>query len=224
MAHPQFPIEKLTQSPLAQIKSYQQIPHPKIPLPKNIYGPARFNSAGMNINNSYQLQQLEKKMKPFKDYLWQATPFSRPMESAKSQWIFNPADRRQTVGQVVLASKTDVEQALSNAVQAFPNWNKRSVQERADLLLKAADLFEKNQSELIALTIREAGKTIAASIAEVREAVDYCRYYSQLALELMAPKKMLGPTGEDNFLRLTGRGPMALLVLGTSQLLFLPAK
>ena len=106
------------------------------------------------------------------------------------------------------ATKADVEQAIVNAVQAFPAWNRRTVQQRADILLKAAELFEQHREELICLTAREAGKTLAAGISEVREAVDFCRYYSQIALKMLADQTMPGPTGESNTLRLSGRGPL----------------
>lgn len=207
IAHSRIAVEKLVENPVEKVRSHRTIPHPKIPLPKNIFGVLRPNSAGLDLSDTREFQQLEKGMSPFHDYLWQATPLCQPIHHAKARLVFNPADHRQTVGHVLWATPADVEQALANACSAFPAWNQRTVQERADFLCNAAEFLEKNREELICLTAREAGKTLAASIAEVREAVDFCRYYSQMALKMMSPLEMPGPTGESNTLRLSGRGP-----------------
>lgn len=211
IADPQTPLEKLVASPVARVRAYTQIPNPCIPLPKDIFAPVRVNSAGLDLSDPRELQILEKAMQKWTDYLWQATPLCQPMNHSRAEIVRNPADHRQIVGHVLPAAKADVESALTRSKQAFPEWNQRPVRERADLLLTAAELLEKHREELICLTAREAGKTLAAGIAEVREAVDFCRYYSQLALDLLSPHDLPGPTGESNTLRLSGRGPMACI-------------
>ena len=209
IADPHTPVAKLTESPLLKVRSYSSIPHPKIPLPKNIFdSQERINSAGLDLSDLQALQNLEKGMNPFLKHLWQATPLRQPMNNRQAELIHNPADQREIVGHVLSATKADVESALSNASQAFTAWNKRTVRARADILLKAADLLEQHRDELICLAAREAGKTLAAGIAEVREAVDFCRYYSEIALKQLHYQDMPGPTGETNVLRLSGRGPM----------------
>jgi RHH-type transcriptional regulator, proline utilization regulon repressor / proline dehydrogenase / delta 1-pyrroline-5-carboxylate dehydrogenase len=206
--NPNTPLQKLVASPVALVRSYEQIPNPKIPLPKNIFAPARLNSAGLDLSDICEWERLQDSLRAFGDHQWQAAPLRQPIDHRQAAAIYNPADRRQIVGQVLSASKMDVETALARSTAAFTEWNRLPVQERASLLLKAAELLEKNRDELICLTAREAGKTLAAGIAEVREAVDFCRYYSQIAQTLLVPQDLPGPTGESNTLRLAGRGPM----------------
>ncbi len=211
LANPKIPINKLISNPVERIKSFDSISNPKIPLPKNIFGPGRLNSAGIDLSDEQEYQKLQNSMQPFLNHLWQATPLLQPMNHRLAELLLNPADHRQVVGHVLSATKTDVEQALQNAVQAFPLWNQRTVRQRVDSLLHAAELLEKNRGELVSLASREAGKTLAAGIAEVREAVDFCRYYSQIALKTMTPREQNGATGESNALRLSGRGPLACI-------------
>ena len=211
LANPKIPINKLISNPVERIKSFDSISNPKIPLPKNIFGPGRLNSAGIDLSDEQEYQKLQNSMQPFLNHLWQATPLLQPMNHRLAELLLNPADHRQVVGHVLSATKTDVEQALQNAVQAFPLWNQRTVRQRVDSLLHAAELLEKNRGELVCLASREAGKTLAAGIAEVREAVDFCRYYSQIALKTMTPREQNGATGESNALRLSGRGPLACI-------------
>ncbi|HYD29849.1 MAG TPA: bifunctional proline dehydrogenase/L-glutamate gamma-semialdehyde dehydrogenase PutA, partial [Azospirillaceae bacterium] len=120
--------------------------------------------------------------------------------------LHDPADRRRIVGHVVEAAPEDADRALSVAVAAQRAWAARPVAERAACLDRLGDLLEGERNELVALLVREAGKTIPDALAEVREAVDFCRYYAARAREDFEPKLMPGPTGERNELRLTGRG------------------
>jgi RHH-type proline utilization regulon transcriptional repressor/proline dehydrogenase/delta 1-pyrroline-5-carboxylate dehydrogenase len=108
---------------------------------------------------------------------------------------------------VIYAGQEAIEQALNAASQAFTDWRLCPATTRAEYLQKAADLFEKHRLELVSLCIREGGRTIKDALAEVREAVDYCRYYAQSALELFSvPVKLPGPVGEENLLYHYGRG------------------
>jgi RHH-type transcriptional regulator, proline utilization regulon repressor / proline dehydrogenase / delta 1-pyrroline-5-carboxylate dehydrogenase len=208
LANPKIPVNKLIINPIERLKSFDSIPNPKIPLPKDIFGAGRLNSAGIDLTDEHEYQKLQKSMQPFLNHLWQATPLLQPMNHRQAELLLNPADHRQVVGHVLSATKADVEQALLHAVQAFPSWNQRTVRQRVDILLHAAELLEKNRGELVCLAVREAGKTVAAGIGEVREAVDFCRYYSQIALKTIAPRNLNGATGESNTVRLSGRGPL----------------
>jgi len=121
--------------------------------------------------------------------------------------ILNPANRHHKVGDVVTAQLDTVQRALSIAHAFSPVWSKVSVIQRAEYLDKAADLLEENQAELITLLVHEAGRCIPDAISEVREAVDFCRYYAMLARKILAePQHLPGPTGELNTLTLHGRG------------------
>jgi RHH-type proline utilization regulon transcriptional repressor/proline dehydrogenase/delta 1-pyrroline-5-carboxylate dehydrogenase len=95
--------------------------------------------------------------------------------------VRNPADRRDRVGRVVCASPDDIDQAVRAALDAADAWAARPAAERAGLLRQAADALEAATPELISLCIREAGKTWPNAVAEIREAVDFCRYYAASA-------------------------------------------
>jgi len=121
--------------------------------------------------------------------------------------VTNPADRRETVGTWRAADAATVEQALRNAEAAQPAWDATPAASRAAILEHAATLLEQRMPQYIALCTKEAGKTIPDGVAEVREAVDFLRYYAGQARKLFAhPEKLPGPTGESNELHLQGRG------------------
>jgi RHH-type proline utilization regulon transcriptional repressor/proline dehydrogenase/delta 1-pyrroline-5-carboxylate dehydrogenase len=105
-----------------------------------------------------------------------------------------------------------VERALGMASNAAPLWDAAPAEQRAEILERAATLFERHAPELMALCVREAGKTVPDALAEVREAVDYCRYYAALARrDFAAPEVLLGPTGEHNEMQYHGRGVFACI-------------
>lgn len=200
IADPKISVEKLVTNPVTQVQGYSVIPNPKIL--------NRFQSQGVDLSNPNELQKLTAEMAVFLHQQWQATPMCQPMINSTALMIRNPSDQGDIVGHVLSASKADVEKACANALESFASWSQRPVADRAELLLKAAELLEKNRAELITLTAREAGKTLAAGIAEIREAIDFCCYYGELAKKILAPQAMPGPTGETNTLRLQGRGPI----------------
>src|SRR5690606_23454604 len=113
-----------------------------------------------------------------------------------SEAIYSPFDRQQQVGEVQLTTPAQVQQALDTAVHAFARWNAVPVTERAAALRRLGDLLEQHFAELMALCAREAGKQLSDGIAEIREAVDFCRYYASQAEQKMgAATPMPGPTG-----------------------------
>src|SRR5690606_26937047 len=120
--------------------------------------------------------------------------------------VTNPADRRQRVGQWQAADAATVERALANAVDAQPAWDATPAASRAAILEHAATLLEQRTPLFIALCTKEAGKTIPDGVAEVREAVDFLRYYAIQARREFVPVPLPGPTGESNALQLGGRG------------------
>jgi RHH-type proline utilization regulon transcriptional repressor/proline dehydrogenase/delta 1-pyrroline-5-carboxylate dehydrogenase len=139
---------------------------------------------------------------------WQATPLV-PGTTSSGQFfdVTNPADRRQIVGRWQCADSTQVGTALDIAHAAYDSWDHTPAAARAKILEHSADLLEQRMPEIIALCIKEAGKSVAASVSEVREAVDFARYYAAQSRKLFgAPEKLPGPTGESNELQLHGRG------------------
>src|SRR5262249_36068345 len=113
---------------------------------------------------------------------------------------------------VVAAGSIELEQALDRAARSAPSWDRTPADARADLLERAADLYETAMAELMAQIIREGGRTIPAALAELREAVDYLRYYAHRArADFAAPERLPGPTGERNEIALHGRGVFACI-------------
>ena len=203
-------IEDLIRDPVEAVSAFASIPHPKIPLPADLLRSQnhnRKNSMGANLANDNDLRaladQLNAAIKP-----WQAAPLVPGALNASAPLdVTNPADRRQVVGRWQPADAATVEKALANAVAAQPGWNRTPAASRATILEHAADLLEARMPEFIALCVKEAGKTLPDGVAEVREAVDFLRYYAgQARAQFGAPERLPGPTGESNELQLHGRG------------------
>lgn len=203
-------IEDLIRDPVEAVSAFASIPHPKIPLPVDLLRSQnhnRKNSMGANLANDNDLRaladQLNTALKP-----WQAAPLvPGAVIAADALPVANPADHRQVVGHWKPADAATVEKALSNAAAAYPAWNRTPAASRATILEHAADLLEARMPEFMALCVKEAGKTLPDGVAEVREAVDFLRYYAgQARAQFGAPERLPGPTGESNELQLHGRG------------------
>ncbi|HET7125608.1 MAG TPA: bifunctional proline dehydrogenase/L-glutamate gamma-semialdehyde dehydrogenase PutA [Lysobacter sp.] len=204
------PVEELVRDPVETVSEFESIPHPRIPLPVDLYrsqGFERDNSMGINLANDDQLRALAEQVNAATTGEWRAAPLvPGANDSAAFIGVTNPADRRQVVGQWQPADAQTVEKALQNAVAAQPAWDSTPVASRAAILEHAADLLEARMPRFIALCTREAGKTIPDGVAEVREAVDFLRYYASEARRQFAVEPLPGPTGESNSLQLSGRG------------------
>ena len=203
-----LPIGEIIADPLALARRLDIVPHPKIPPPVDLYGKERANSAGLDLSAPQELAPLGRDMAQLAKQGWSGGPLVAGREGGgEFRAVQNPADRRQEVGKLRWSTPEDIETALSRAHRAAPGWDATPAEERADCLRRLADLMESNRANLMALCVREAGKTIPDAIAEVREAVDFCRYYAARAnAEFAAPKRLPGPTGESNEISLHGRG------------------
>jgi RHH-type transcriptional regulator, proline utilization regulon repressor / proline dehydrogenase / delta 1-pyrroline-5-carboxylate dehydrogenase len=199
--------------PIAQIEALERIPHPKIPTPADIYGPERRNSRGINFARLSELERLKRDMEESGAGQWQAEPLGQGASSGKeAQSIQAPANTSDVVGQVRWTDPDCVGEVVSRALKAQREWDRRGATERAELVDRFGDLMEAHGPELMALCAREAGKTLKDGIAEVREAVDFCRYYAMQARNNLAePVTLPGPTGELNQLSLHGRGVMVCI-------------
>ena len=202
------PVEAIIADPVAEVAALSVKPHPRIPLPKDIYGPWRPNSRGVNMADEQKLVALSAEMEKAFKREWIAAPIvGGKVLSGKEKPSLNPLDNDQAVGIIREADDKVIREAVDVAVAAQPAWDATSPMERARILRKAADLFEAHTAELMALCVREAGKSIPDAVSEVREAVDYLRYYAERAEEDFGkPRVMPGPTGESNELWLQGRG------------------
>lgn len=198
---------ELVADPIATVSGFENKAHPHIPTPNAIFGEERKNSMGVLLSNDSTLSQLATDIASAMKN-WQATPLvPNTTSSAPFTETTNPADRRQIVGRWQAADNAQVSKALDIAHAAYPAWDHTPAAARAKILEHATDLLEKNMPEIIALCIKEAGKSVSASVSEVREAVDFARYYAtQARRHFAAPEKLPGPTGESNELQLHGRG------------------
>jgi RHH-type proline utilization regulon transcriptional repressor/proline dehydrogenase/delta 1-pyrroline-5-carboxylate dehydrogenase len=202
------PIENIVADPVRTVDELAQAAHPRIPLPADIYQPERRNSTGINLADGRTLRDLADRMQHVSRRLWLAAPIvsGRELEGPPEP-VRNPANTAEVVGTVRSSSAAQVDEAIATALRAQPAWDAQGPEPRATALERAADLFEQGMPEFIAMCVREAGKTVPDSVAEVREAVDFLRYYAARArIDFGQPVRMPGPTGESNELSLHGRG------------------
>ncbi|EOD3492697.1 trifunctional transcriptional regulator/proline dehydrogenase/L-glutamate gamma-semialdehyde dehydrogenase [Cronobacter malonaticus] len=155
------------------------LPHPKIPLPQDLYGEGRVNSAGLDLANEHRLASLSSSLLNSALQKWRALPMlENAVDDGELAPVINPAEPRDIVGYAREATEAEVAQALESAVNNAPIWFATPPQERAAILERAAVLMEDQTQTLIGILVREAGKTFANAIAEVREGVDFLRYYA----------------------------------------------
>ncbi|CCJ73053.1 Transcriptional repressor of PutA and PutP / Proline dehydrogenase (Proline oxidase) / Delta-1-pyrroline-5-carboxylate dehydrogenase [Cronobacter condimenti 1330] len=174
VADPVLAVEKL-----AAQEGRVGLPHPKIPLPQDLYGQGRVNSAGLDLANEHRLASLSSSLLNSALQKWRALPMLEDaVDEGELAPVVNPAEPRDIVGYAREANEAEVALALENAVNNAPIWFATPPQERAAILERAAVLMEDQTQTLIGILVREAGKTFANAIAEVREAVDFLRYYA----------------------------------------------
>ncbi|HDR0673965.1 TPA: bifunctional proline dehydrogenase/L-glutamate gamma-semialdehyde dehydrogenase PutA [Pasteurella multocida] len=181
-----IPVEALILDPVQKAKETEGTMHPKTPLPRDLFAGKRVNSKGYDLTDALQLQQLQNALTELSQNEYEAYPLleNTTAPTGKPRLVFNPAKRATLVGKVIDAREEDVEQAFENALRHKDNWANTPVEQRAVILEKMADLMEQHMPQLFDLAVREAGKTLNNAIAEVREAVDFCRYYAQEARKL----------------------------------------
>lgn len=186
-------IDSLVKDPLQIARELQGKMHSGIAMPRDLFGKERANSAGMDFSNELELRQIAETLQAVSQTQLTATPLLQTETNATTaRAICNPADLRQVVGQVIEANSQDVQNALAAAHDYAATWAATSSAERATMLNRTADLMEERSLDFMALAIREAGKSLPNALAEVREAVDFLRYY---AAQISNPHKIqaLGP-------------------------------
>ncbi|MCF6253884.1 MAG: bifunctional proline dehydrogenase/L-glutamate gamma-semialdehyde dehydrogenase PutA, partial [Thiomicrorhabdus sp.] len=205
-------IDAITQDPIEKVRKHVHHKHPKLPLPRDIYGTSRINSAGFNLADIQAVETLLNQVKAESTLMHHATSLIPGDEAFKSERptlieVRSPANLDITVGTYQRTQAVEIDLAVQNAQSAFPQWRDQAVAVKSDCLLNLANLMEENRHTLIYFLQNEAGKTLGDCIAELREAVDFCRYYAHQAIELCAKgEKMPGPTGESNYLYHQGKG------------------
>ncbi|MBS9778223.1 MAG: bifunctional proline dehydrogenase/L-glutamate gamma-semialdehyde dehydrogenase PutA [Gammaproteobacteria bacterium] len=208
LVDPNTPVESLAAHPVRDVKKNRSFYNTAIVKPTHIFSD-RKNSKGLDLHIEGQRDSFITSVKSFNDTRYDGASLINGEKHIveKAYEVKSPYNHDQIVGTVSLADAKTAKIALTEAQKAYPVWNNVSVQNRAAILNKIADLFEENQHELVSLCMREAGKVYQDSIDEIREAVDFCRYYAVEAENNWGKKIMLpGPTGETNELEIMGRG------------------
>jgi RHH-type proline utilization regulon transcriptional repressor/proline dehydrogenase/delta 1-pyrroline-5-carboxylate dehydrogenase len=203
------PVEKVVVDPITAVEAHPDR-HAKIPTPIDVYGPRRRNSAGLDLSTKADRDRLAAHIAELDKLTLSAGPLigGKLTASAPPMPVQSPTDHARVVGVVSEAQLPQIDQAFKLARAAQPAWDQAGGPARADVLRAMGDALEANIERLCAILSREAGKTGPDAIAEVREAVDFCRYYAKLAEEQfgLAGDVLQGPVGETNTLRLAGRG------------------
>nr|WP_294556431.1 bifunctional proline dehydrogenase/L-glutamate gamma-semialdehyde dehydrogenase PutA [uncultured Rhodopila sp.] len=167
---PAVPVSELVADPVAQAGDG---PNPGIALPGGLFAPERRNSIGLDLSDPHRLAVLASRLTDSAGQPWRAGTPGGPARDVR-----NPADLRDIVGFVTEATPAEVDAALATAGDAAARWQATPPGERAACLLRAADTLETGMDGLIGLIVREAGKSLANAAGEVREAVDFLRYYA----------------------------------------------
>ncbi|MBT4879874.1 MAG: bifunctional proline dehydrogenase/L-glutamate gamma-semialdehyde dehydrogenase PutA [Alphaproteobacteria bacterium] len=201
-------LDILAKDPLAKVKGFQEKPHPAIPLPRDLFEPERANAMGLDLTDVDRLRHLKSQMDPLEKKSYTAGPFikGKLIISENKSESYEPARHSQKLGEVHWATDIHIEEALKTARSGFADWSKVSLEKRAAILNKAAALLEERIPQFISLIVREGGRTLGDALSEVREAIDFCRYYAVQAREDLLDKALRGPTGETNVLSSMGRG------------------
>jgi RHH-type proline utilization regulon transcriptional repressor/proline dehydrogenase/delta 1-pyrroline-5-carboxylate dehydrogenase len=210
MADPQISDEALAANPLTQLDHPTDQPLIK---PAEIYAPDRRNSKGLDLHSPTTQQQIQHAIDKHRETSWLVTPLINGIpQQGESTPLYNPANPSEQIGALVEANVEQVKLAYQVSQKSLNSWQITPIEQRAAILNQCADLFEVQLPELMAHVIREGGRTQPDALSEVREAIDFLRYYANQACTLQQQSNHLpGPTGELNQLALHGRGIIACI-------------
>jgi RHH-type transcriptional regulator, proline utilization regulon repressor / proline dehydrogenase / delta 1-pyrroline-5-carboxylate dehydrogenase len=179
-----IPVESLLADPVEVVQSWLDKYNPEIPQSIDLYaneeGVGRANSKGIDLTDVDAVTEMRTNVEAWFEEA------SKTVVPEGALPVTNPANNNEVIGHITHVTEDQMREIVGRADDAFASWSSKPVEERADILMKTADILEEHRDELIALCTKEAGKTIPDGVAEVREAVDFCRYYAQRAKELMA--------------------------------------
>jgi RHH-type transcriptional regulator, proline utilization regulon repressor / proline dehydrogenase / delta 1-pyrroline-5-carboxylate dehydrogenase len=209
IADEQVSLDDLVREPVADLEALTPKRNPKIVLPTDLFGAGRRNSAGVDLSDPLVREPLMERLKALEARNWTAKP---GLGKGEGRPIVSPHDHRITVGTTFEATADEVDRMVRAAHAAQVEWDSLGGEKRAQLLERAANLYEEHAEEFFSLCTREAGKTLVDGVLEVREAVDFLRFYaSEARRQFTKPLSLPGPTGEQNELRLHGRGVIAAI-------------
>src|SRR5450631_4342751 len=212
----QVAVAEIVRDPISELERLESYAHTHLPVPMALY-PDRRNSRGVDLGNPPDIETLRKEIPLRRSGKPAAAPVAGPIINGAllpgdTHPVTNPADRRDQVGSTRDATPGEISAAFDASGAAQPGWNGQGGGSRADVLDRASGLLEASRADFHELLVREAGKTLSDAVAEVREAVDFCRYYAvQARAQFGAPLRLAGPTGELNELSLHGRGVFACI-------------
>jgi RHH-type proline utilization regulon transcriptional repressor/proline dehydrogenase/delta 1-pyrroline-5-carboxylate dehydrogenase len=205
-ADPSVPIDEILRRPQSWIGAPAQARNHKIPLPRDIFQPERRAAAGIDFGDRCSLDALIGEIRGAAAMRAEAAPLVNGVTlPGIARQVQSPIDG-SAIGVVREADAAIGDAAIAAATDGLPSWTAWPIEQRAAVLDRAADRLESDRGRLIALLQNEAGKTLDDALAELREAIDYCRYYAARARTTLVPQAMPGPTGESNALRYRGRG------------------
>jgi len=228
------PLDRLIADPVQEVRTLKIKPHPRIPLPGALFdhdvkvakipshgwrnhgwrNHGRRNSEGVDLDDISVREPLMRDIAQAANKTWAGGSIvgGHFIAGDAVHDVCAPFDRTHVLGSVHAATSDVADQAFDVASQAFEDWTTRPAAHRAACLERAADLYEEHRVQLMALVVNEAGKTLDDAVAELREAVDFLRYYANRArLDFAHPERNPGPTGERNETHLSGRGVFACI-------------
>lgn len=210
---PDVPVERVVEDPIMKVEVGPRR-HPRIPTPIRLYGATRRNSIGFDLSQQGTRDSVASAMKAMRDSpaIAAGAIVGGEAKTGGGDLVRVPFDTETVLGSCLEATQTAIDAALDKATAFQPEWCALGGSKRAFILRDMADGMEAAMPRLIALMAREAGKTLADGVAEVREAVDFCRYYAlQAEQDFESPTRLPGPAGETNHLSLHGRGVFACI-------------
>ncbi|SDK12301.1 bifunctional proline dehydrogenase/L-glutamate gamma-semialdehyde dehydrogenase PutA [Microbulbifer yueqingensis] len=204
------PVEELVGDTIEQSENCKPYRHPQIPVPEDILLGGeplpRKNSHGMELTDPLAVEPLLESVEKMRGKQFKGGPIINGAMGKVDEPVYNPATG-EVVGHTANADKHQIDTAYRTATEAQVAWDRLGGNARGKILDRIADLYEEHINDLTALICLEAGRTLNDGISEVREAVDFCRYYGNGARRHFSePQELPGPTGESNELYLTGRG------------------
>ncbi|OGT30258.1 MAG: bifunctional proline dehydrogenase/L-glutamate gamma-semialdehyde dehydrogenase [Gammaproteobacteria bacterium RIFCSPHIGHO2_12_FULL_35_23] len=213
LADTKIPLSEVILNPVARVKNLATKFHPEIPLPREIYGKTRKNSKGINLSNNDEQQKFLLELNEYYKKEWRADSIiaGKIIKTSDKQKVLSPANSQVVVGYYSNLDEQGTLQAIEVAAKAFNKWAETPIEKRAQCLLCVADLLEARISQFVGLMVKEGGKTLVDAISEVREAIDFCRYYACQAKENLKSVLLQGATGEFNQLSYYGRGPIVCI-------------
>ncbi len=215
LADDEAPISAIIADPVEKAASLAKKANPQIPIPRDLFLPERKNSHGLTLWDDATREPLRGAIKRALTNPANANPIVAGKELEKggeTTWITSPHDGQVVVGVCRSANSEAIDMALDAASAACDDWDRVGGEARAGMLERAADLFEADRAGLMAFLVREAGKTLANAQSDLREAIDHLRFSAAEARrKFTRPRRMKGPTGEENELSLRGRGVFACI-------------